>query len=114
MSFTNWREWKVWQWAGLVAFGILLAFLYFTNKTAFSEMSKKMKDFQKKDDEIDNKQKEDVVVKVKDNADSLKEAEAKINATQDKYENQIAEEKSNGKPVEEKVDDFNDFMGNKP
>ncbi|MGL5012942.1 MAG: hypothetical protein ACRC6V_01460 [Bacteroidales bacterium] len=110
---SNWREWKVWHWVGLASFGILLVFLYFTNKTAFSEMTKKMKDFQKKEDEVGNKQKEDAVVKVKDNAECLKEAEARIHATLDKYTSIIEEEKTNGKSVEEKVDDFNAFMGNK-
>lgn len=112
MSFSNWREWKIWQWVGMFSFGILLAFLYTSNRKGFEETRDEIKDkFNKKEDALDQEQKNTEIKKVADNVSDITIAENKIHKTVTEYESMIKDEQNKGGTVDEKVDDFNDFMG---
>ena len=110
---SNWKQWKVWQYVGMAAFGILLVFLYFTNRKGFNDMREQVSDkFNKKEDDLEQEQKNDKIAEAKDNAASIDEAEDNIQKIAADYEQKL-QEKAKGESTDEKVDDFNDFMGSR-
>lgn len=112
MSFSNWREWKIWQWVGMLSFGILLAFLYSTNRKDFETTRDEIKDkFKKKEDNLDVEQKNTEIAEVKGNKTDIEKAEEKLHKIATSYEDKIEDESNKGGTVDEKIDDFNDFMG---
>lgn len=112
MSFSNWREWKIWQWVGMAAFGILLAFLYSTNRKAYDSMKEEIGDkFNKKEDNLDQEKKNTEIKEVAKNVSDLKQAEEKLQKIAVAYDDKLKDESGKGGTTDEKVDDFNNFMG---